>query len=232
MGERAPYSRVYWTVRSDERLDGIYADDRHLATWLRLLIAADMAWPAPADLPSGAKPASIRALVAAGVIELLPGSLFSFHGLDAERGRRRDAAASSAGNRWGSGRRAEGMRTDTGRIPDGMLAEPRLDEDRRDEIPHTPQSGVRGRVNPRANGTNPRANGTNPRAVAARAAEADARRTAARRWRVQQRDLAYYRGALTEPQRDAMNASDTPLEEIPDWSEYQAGKRDASEIVL
>jgi len=93
MSERAPYSRVYWTVRSDPRLEDIYADDHHWAAWNRLLLAADMAWPAPADLPGSARKASVTALFAAGVIELLPGGLFRFHGLDTERGRRRDAAA-------------------------------------------------------------------------------------------------------------------------------------------
>ncbi len=92
MSERAPYSRVYWTIRADDRLCGIYPNDRHLATWVRLLLAADMAWPAPADLPTSASKASLAALVSAGVIEILPGGLFSFHGLAAERGRRRVAA--------------------------------------------------------------------------------------------------------------------------------------------
>lgn len=92
MGERAPYSRIYWTVRADDRLASIYPDDRHLAAWVRLLIAADMAWPAPADLPGSVRRASLAALEAAGAIELLSGGLFRFHGLDTERGRRADAA--------------------------------------------------------------------------------------------------------------------------------------------
>ena len=92
MSERAPYSRVYWTIRSDDRLAAVYADDRHLATWLRLLMAADMAWPAPADMPSSVRKSSVQALVDAGVVSLCGGGMFTFHGLDAERGRRRLAA--------------------------------------------------------------------------------------------------------------------------------------------
>jgi len=125
MGERAPYSRIYWTVRSDDRLATIYPDDRHLATWVRLLIAADMSWPAPADLPGSVRRASLAALEAAGVIELLPGGLFRFHGLDTERGRRAEAARLSAGHR-----------THTGRIPDGDRTVPKRyasrEETRRD----------------------------------------------------------------------------------------------------
>ena len=92
MSERAPYSRVYWTIRSDDRLAAVYADDRHLATWLRLLMAADMAWPAPADMPSSVRKSSVQALVDAGVVSLCGGGMFTFHGHDAERGRRRLAA--------------------------------------------------------------------------------------------------------------------------------------------
>jgi hypothetical protein len=209
MGERAPYSRVYWTVRDDERLADIYPDDRHLATWLRLLIAADAMWPAPADLPGSVRRASVKALEAAGVIELLPGGLFRFHGLDAERGRRRDAAASSSRNRWGSERSADGMRSDTRR--NASRDETSLDEDRREDSPLPPAGG----------GLSARANGTNPRAVAARQAVADGKARSSARWRQQQRDLAYYRGSLTGEQRDAMNAADAPLEEIPDWAEHR-----------
>ena len=125
MGERAPYSRIYWTVRSDDRLASIYPDDRHLATWVRLLIAADMSWPAPADLPGSVRRASLAALEAAGVIELLAGGLFRFHGLDTERGRRAEAARLSAGHR-----------THTERIPDADRTVPKRyasrEETRRD----------------------------------------------------------------------------------------------------
>ena len=126
MSERAPYSRVYWTVRNDPRLVGIYSDDHHWAAWNRLLLAADMAWPAPADLPANVRRASLRALEAAGVIELLPGGLFCFHGLDSERGRRRDAAAASSAHRLHTGRGPNGTQPVPERLP--SLAEPRQDE--------------------------------------------------------------------------------------------------------
>lgn len=122
MSERAPYSRVYWTVRNDPRLEGIYSDDHHWAAWNRLLLAADMAWPAPADLPANIRRASLRALEAAGVIEVMPGGLFCFHGLDTERGRRREAAAASAAHRMHTGRAPNADRTVTERNPDASLA--------------------------------------------------------------------------------------------------------------
>lgn len=95
-----PYSRVYWKVRSDERFAGIYTDDHHFATWVRLLIAAEAAWPEPADVPATARRASLRALEAAAIIVLLDGGLFRLHGLDAERMRRQDHATAAAAARW------------------------------------------------------------------------------------------------------------------------------------
>ena len=96
----AKYSRVYWSVRDDDRFLGVYCNDAHLATWLRLLIAADAVWPHPADLPASARKASVSALKAAGLIEELPGGMYRVHGLDAERQRRADAARRSASFRW------------------------------------------------------------------------------------------------------------------------------------
>jgi hypothetical protein len=94
MSERAPYSRVYWSIVDDPKFVGIYDDDHHMATWLRLLIAADALWPASCPIPGNARKASVAALVKAGLIDLGTGHRFRVHGLDAERGRRRDAARS------------------------------------------------------------------------------------------------------------------------------------------
>ncbi len=94
MSERAPYSRVYWSIRDDAKFAAILGDDHHLAAWLRLLIAADMAYPASADLPATARRSSVKALVDAGLVDLVPGGMFRIHGLDAERERRKQAATS------------------------------------------------------------------------------------------------------------------------------------------
>jgi uncharacterized protein YbdZ (MbtH family) len=96
MSERAPYSRVYWAVVDDPKFATIYGDDHHLATWLRLLMAADALWPASCSLPANARKASVKALSDAGLIDILPFG-FRVRGLDAERGRRREAARSGTG---------------------------------------------------------------------------------------------------------------------------------------
>jgi hypothetical protein len=115
----------------DPKFDGIRDDVRHLGTWTLLLIVADMAWPAPAFLPPVPK-ASVVALEAAGIVDLLAGHRFRIHGLDAERGRRSDAARDAASVRWQSTRSADAMQTHSGRN-----AEPMLDETRRDKTSNT-----------------------------------------------------------------------------------------------
>lgn len=119
MSERAPYSRVYWSIRDDEKFDSIRGDDHHLATWLRLLITADMAYPASADLPAKARRASVKALVDAGLVDLMPDGMYRVRGLTAERERRREAATSRGPN---------GTRTVPKRSANGDLDETRRDE--------------------------------------------------------------------------------------------------------
>lgn len=94
MSERAPYSRVYWQIIDDPKFEFVYDSDAHLATWLRLLLVADQAWPASAPIPATCRKASIRVLVDAGLVDLTNGGRYRIHGLDAERTRRRDAARS------------------------------------------------------------------------------------------------------------------------------------------
>jgi len=128
-----PYSRVYWRIVDDDRFSTIYGDDRHLAAWLRLLIAADQAWPASANLPASARPASVQALVDVGLVELRAKGIFRIHGLDAERSRRQDAAAAGASARW-SGSNAVGMRPHPVSNADGdAVGMPRRAKTRRDE---------------------------------------------------------------------------------------------------
>jgi hypothetical protein len=134
MSERAPYSRVYWSVMDDAKFDGIREDPRHFGSWCLLLIVADMAWPAPAFPPPTVSKASMRVLVEAGLVDGLSGGRFRIHGLDAERGRRRDAA-SSGGKRAPSGTQTGPERGSNGThsVPERLLARGSLDETSLDE---------------------------------------------------------------------------------------------------
>jgi hypothetical protein len=94
MSERAPYSRVYWSIVDDEKFRTVFDDDGHLATWLRLLMSADQAWPASANVPAALRKRSLEELVRVKIVDLVPGGRFRIRGLDAERTRRKLAATS------------------------------------------------------------------------------------------------------------------------------------------
>lgn len=97
-----PYCRVYWTVMSDEKFDGIRENPTHLGSWLTLLLVADMAWPAPAFLPPSVPKRIVDLLEHHELIEKLPGWRFKVRGLDAERAGRSDKARDAAAVRWAS----------------------------------------------------------------------------------------------------------------------------------
>jgi hypothetical protein len=121
MSERASYSRVYWSIVDDSKFVNVYDSDANLAAWLRLLLIADQAHPASAHLPSNVRRAAVTALAEAELIDLLPGSRYRVHGLDAERERRRIAATSRGPKGFGpdTGPRPSGYHSGTERSPNG-----------------------------------------------------------------------------------------------------------------
>lgn len=118
MSERAPYSRVYWSIVDDPKFHSVYDDDRHLAAWLRLLLIADQSWPASAHVPAGCRKSSLEELERVGLIDRT-GSRYRVRGLDKERETRKAAATTRGPN---------GDRTVPKRDPLGDLAEPSLAE--------------------------------------------------------------------------------------------------------
>ena len=118
-----PYVRVYHGIVDDPKFATIYDDDRRLATWLRLLIVAEQAYPASAYIPAGTHRASVTALVDAGLIDLGTGSRFRVHGLASERAMRSHSARIAAAVRWQSDSNASTRRE---------RDETRQDEDKED----------------------------------------------------------------------------------------------------
>jgi hypothetical protein len=88
----SPYTRVYHSIVDDPKFATVYDDDRRLATWLRLLLIADQAYPSSAYIPAGTNRAAVAALAESGLIDLGTGSRYRVHGLAVERGRRSEAA--------------------------------------------------------------------------------------------------------------------------------------------
>ncbi len=94
MGEgphNGKFSIVHHGVLDDEKFEKVYDDDHLFAGWLRLLIAADKTWPAPAPIPRDTHDDVLDKLAEVGLIDLLPHGQFLMHGAEAERKRRRDA---------------------------------------------------------------------------------------------------------------------------------------------
>jgi hypothetical protein len=94
-----PYSRVYWEIVDDEKFTTVFDDDHALAWWLRLLIAADQAFPTSAVLPAGVHRAALRKLVDTRLVDVA-GSRYRIHGLDSERARRARQGTVGAAARW------------------------------------------------------------------------------------------------------------------------------------
>jgi hypothetical protein len=157
-----PYSRLYH--RFGREFPAIYADDRTLATWVRLLLLADASWPMRPPLPRSVRPKPLSVLCEAGLVAI-DGDTYSVLGLDAERTRRGDAARVGAAKRWHSDGNANAM--------------PRRDEtSKRRDHPLTPaKRGLR-------------ANGTSPRAIVAREREAALEEARERRLEATRRRIA------------------------------------------
>lgn len=99
--DRDPYSRHYWKLVDDQKFEEIFDDDHHYATWGRLLMIADQAWPASAHLPASARKSSVAKLAEVKLIEILPGGRFRMVGTQAEREKRSQQAKDAAAARWG-----------------------------------------------------------------------------------------------------------------------------------
>ena len=130
----------------------VYADDAAFATWMRLLVVAEKAWPAQPELPRSVRVKSLQKL--RGLVAVGPNFTFSIKGFDAERSRRHANASAAAHAKWDAV-------ADANAHADAMLVRER----ERDET-NTPPPRVGRRkdgTNPRALGTNPRATGTSPR---------------------------------------------------------------------
>jgi hypothetical protein len=110
MTERAPYSRVYWSVMDDPKFRGIYEDDASFSCWVRLLMMADAIWPQAPHIPRSTKKRALEALVAAGIVTIGTGHRYRIVGLDAERERRKVAATRAAtGTQLGPKRDPDGF---------------------------------------------------------------------------------------------------------------------------
>jgi hypothetical protein len=115
---KRPYSRVYWEALDDPKFAHVWDDDHALAAWLRLLVAADMSWPASATLYHGVRRQAVRLLCDVGLVDMQTAGRYRIHGLDKEREVRSEWAATAARARHSGN--ADGMRSQPERNAEGM----------------------------------------------------------------------------------------------------------------
>jgi hypothetical protein len=103
-----PYTRIYHKL-ADE-FPEVY-DGPDLAGYVRLLIAADQAWPTSARWAGYVTRPTLDRLVATGLI-LVDGLRYRIKGMDKEREARSESASNAARSRWGNAtRNADGNAT-------------------------------------------------------------------------------------------------------------------------
>lgn len=93
--------------------EGVWNNNDQLATWVRMLAAADPVWPTPPELPRSVKPSVLARLKESSLIETLPAHRYRIKGFDLEREARSNAGRNAAAVRWQSKGNANAMPTPT-----------------------------------------------------------------------------------------------------------------------
>lgn len=103
VGSQVKAERHFIRIYDDDlRRDypAIWADDRALATFSRLLSVADKMWPTNPELPRSVKPGPLASLARCGLIVRHDDGTYSVRGLNAERSKRAALASAAAHARW------------------------------------------------------------------------------------------------------------------------------------
>ena len=105
-----PFVTVRRRIIDDPRFADVYADATTLGWWLKLLLGADAAWPASAELPRSCPAASVTALAAVGLVVVYPHGRYRMPDHDQEReARSRAAGAGGRGRARSASRDASGQ---------------------------------------------------------------------------------------------------------------------------
>lgn len=94
---RDPYSRIYH--RLADEYPHVWADDRALAGYLRMLRLADRLHPSRPPVPGDVSRKGLALLVGAGLV-VIDGGTYCIKGLDKDRASRTAHARKAARGRW------------------------------------------------------------------------------------------------------------------------------------
>jgi hypothetical protein len=131
------YARFYYAEFMRDYPD-VYGDDAAFAAFLRLLTAAEMAWPTTPEIPRSIRAKGLRILTERGLVKVT-GHNFVLKGFVRERTQRSDSARNAAASRWHSDSNAD---ADANAMP----------KKKREEEEEKAQHGVRPLDEPRALG--------------------------------------------------------------------------------
>ena len=100
-----PYARIYLSVRSDPKFEGISSNPLVMGHYVLLLLAAEAHFPEPVAVPRWVDEDVLSDLVKRGIIDLKPDDCYRVHGLAAEREQRLSVQQRGGLERARSGKR-------------------------------------------------------------------------------------------------------------------------------
>jgi hypothetical protein len=81
-GSAERFTRIPYAFLDDPAYEDVYADDTRFATWVRLWMAADNAWPAPAPIPRSVNAEAFDFLTKAGLVIVGRSDHYRMTGMD------------------------------------------------------------------------------------------------------------------------------------------------------
>lgn len=99
MSDQRRFCRVYYDDMLRDHAD-VWRDDALLSTWLRLLVAAEKAWPSWPEVPRSAKRRAVVRLIEAGMLSVTPDQHYELRGFKTDREMRAQSASYAAASRW------------------------------------------------------------------------------------------------------------------------------------
>lgn len=94
------FSLIFHAILEDEKFAEVYEDDALFACWVRLLMAADKAYPSPAPVPFGTDSVVFGRLCEIGLLVSLAHHHYIVKGMAAERERRKKRRSDAAREGW------------------------------------------------------------------------------------------------------------------------------------
>lgn len=134
------YAQVDHAIQTNPKMAWVMEDDQRLGRWLRLLLAADAAYPAPADRPRWADDEFWEHMVQDRLVVALPRDQYYMNGMDERREHDPEATGRRGGIASGKARRAKAKGVPEGPSPKGVREPPNQTKPDQTKPDHTNQT--------------------------------------------------------------------------------------------